>query len=122
MATLQTQLLNKSLSIQKAKAEQHVSDLTAKLEEYHKTITRLQGNLSKRDATITSLEASKRDLEQLLDEGNEKLRQVEFAEKQACEQRDEAEESYVLLLCELEGKIVHNKLPSYLCVEGIYAF
>lgn len=107
MLSIQTQHLNKSLSIQKVKAEQHVKDLTVKLEEYHKSLSRLQGTLNTRDINIVSLEASKRDLEQLHEAGEEKLRQVEFAESQACEQRDEAEESYVLLLCELEGTTLH---------------
>lgn len=93
------------MSIQKVKAEQHVTDLNTKLEEYHKSLRQLQGTLNKRDDTISNLEISKRDLEQLHEAGEEKLRQVEFSESQACEQRDEAEESYVLLLCELEGKI-----------------
>lgn len=99
----QAQKYNKSLSLRATKAEQHSIDLSTKLEESIKSINRLQALLVKREGEIIELEKLRRDLEQLHDAGEEKLRQVEFAEAQACEQRDEAEESYVLLLCEMEG-------------------
>jgi hypothetical protein len=101
--TTQTHALNRTLSLQKVKAEQHSTELSLKLQECQKSLSRLQGLSKKQEEIITNLEASKRSLEQLHEAGVEKIRQLEFAETQACEQRDAAEESYVLLLCEMEG-------------------
>lgn len=89
--------------MQKVQAQQHAEQLSSKLIECNQSLSKLQASLKKQDEVIATMEASKRQLEQLHEDGVEKIRQLEFAESQACEERDKAEESYVLLLCEMEG-------------------
>ena len=97
---------NKDISLQLYKNEEHFQELTRKHNESQKSLSRLQTTIQQRDETINSLTNEIRKLEQIHETVEEKLRQVEFTEKQTREQRDEFEENYVLLLCEVEGTII----------------
>lgn len=64
--------------------------------------------LTKSQDEITLLKQQKRHLEHRLDESEDKLRQVEHSTGDVSESLEEAEEAYVLLQCELEGKYTHS--------------
>lgn len=94
--------MNKTLSMQKVKAEENAAKLKLEIDDCYRKINILQSSLKDRDDMIEKLQVSCREMEQLHSAEEEKLRQLQFLESCMEEERDEAIEARALLLCDLE--------------------